>query len=149
MTLEEIFRHWEDDSKINESALDRESLKIPQLHSKYFKIFSAERLRLKEMQGKHKQLLLNKSEFLTQGPTEEQHKMGWQLPARGALGKGMILKTEVEKYLDADQMIIDSNLKIAYQQEKVSLLESIIDNLNRRSFVIKNAIEFIRWTQGG
>ncbi len=149
MKLETIHDLWATDSVIDESALDAESLKIPQITSKYLKQFSIERMRLRQMEGEHKRLELEKREFYTQGPTEEQHKKGWALPARGKISTGMVLKDDVKAYLEGDEHLIKSLLEIAYQQEKVDLLTKIVDSLNKRSFHIKNAIEFLRWTQGG
>ena len=40
MKLEEIQESWSSDSKIDDTELDNESLKIPELHHKYFRIFS-------------------------------------------------------------------------------------------------------------
>ncbi len=39
MTFDEIQAMWEQDAKIDPVELDTASLSIPQLHSKYFKIF--------------------------------------------------------------------------------------------------------------
>ena len=40
MVLEEIYELWHKDSIIDKTELGDESLKIPQLHHKYFKIYS-------------------------------------------------------------------------------------------------------------
>jgi len=144
MLLSEIESLWAEDAKIDETRLDHESLKTSQLHSKYYKIFSEERGRLWSMQAEFKQLKLEKQVFLMEGPTEEQHKAGWVLPARGK-----VIRQDVPMYLDADPQIIEAGRKLEYQNEKINLLESIIDSLNRRSYSIKNAIAFMQWTQGG
>ena len=59
MTLEEIQQHWDRDSEVDRTELGNEATKIPQLHSKYFKMFSTERLKLKQMEGKAKVLHLD------------------------------------------------------------------------------------------
>lgn len=143
MNIEQIYAEWAIDSKIDPENLGNESLKIPQLHHKYYKILIKERLILKQKKYKHKQLFLEKYKFYTEGPTKEQHDLGWVLPA-----KGMILKNEVEKYLDADQDLIDSNLSCNFQEEKVELLVDIIKTLNARNFIIKNALDDRRFMNG-
>ena len=40
-------------------------------------------------------------------------------------------------------------LKIAYQKEKITLLESIIKNITDRGYMIKNYIDWQRFTNGG
>ena len=46
MTLEEIQELAEKDLQINDSELDLESIKIPQLHSKYLKLYTKFKLLL-------------------------------------------------------------------------------------------------------
>ena len=40
MKLEEIQESWSSDSQIDDTELDNESLKIPELHHKYFNNFN-------------------------------------------------------------------------------------------------------------
>ena len=37
MTLDDIYTEWDKDSKIDQTELAKEALKIPQLHNKYYK----------------------------------------------------------------------------------------------------------------
>jgi len=143
MTLDELQNAWEADAYVDASKLDSESLKTFTLHSKYFKWYSRERLILKKLREDMKKLDALKYDFLTQGPTKQQHEMGWKLPTRGK-----ILKPEVPRYMAADEDISKLTLRIAYQQEKVDFLSSVIDQINKRGYQLKNAIEFIKWCQG-
>jgi hypothetical protein len=49
----------------------------------------------------------------------------------------------------SDKEIIEMNLRIGYQLEKIELLDSIIKSIMNRNFIIKNAIEWTKFTQGG
>jgi hypothetical protein len=60
-----------------------------------------------------------------------------------------ILKSDIPMHLEADQDIINMTLKIAYQKEKITLLESIIKNITDRGYMIKNYIDWQRFTNGG
>lgn len=142
MTLEEIQQHWEADSKFDRERLDEESLRISHLHQKYFRMLSTERLQLKRLEAEHRRLRLEKHEFLTQGPHADTPK-DWRRPAIGR-----IIKSEVHTYMDGDKELNESQLKIDYQTEKVELLRSIIENLSRRGFSVKNAIDWIKFTNG-
>ena len=51
MKIESIESLWEKDSKIDSVDLKGESLKIPQLHEKYFKILNQEVLSLKYIES--------------------------------------------------------------------------------------------------
>ena len=143
MGLDEIMEMWAKDSEIDRTELGEESLRIPQLHSKYYKMFSQERLRLRKMESELKSLKLDKYEFYTQGPTEDTPPE-WRLPPRG-----MLLKADVPMYMEADKDIIDLTLKVSYQQEKVDYLEGAVKSLVNRNWNIRNAIEWHRFTHGG
>jgi len=142
MKLEEIYVEWDKDSKIDTTELGEESIKIPSLHNKYFKVYTSEKLLLRKYEAELRQLKLDKYEFYTMGPNEDTPK-DWKLPPRG-----MILKAEIPMYLEGDKDLIELSLKIGYQQEKIDLLESIIKSLTNRGFQIKAAIDWHKFTMG-
>lgn len=143
MELDDIFKLWQKDSQIDITDLHNESINIPKLHSKYYNIYSAERLIQRRLESDMKKLKLAKYEFYSMGPDEETPKH-WKLPARGK-----ILRTEIPNYMDGDEDIINLSLKIGYQQEKVEFLDSVIRSLRDRGFNIKNSIEYMKFTSGG
>ena len=143
MTLEEIQALWSKDAPVDRTDLASEASRIPQLHSKYFKIFSQERLLYKKLEQESKQLWKDLWEYY-QGnfDYEELKERGWdQVNQR-------ILKADLGIYIDADQNWIDNNLKVAYQKEKVDFLESIIKSLNNRGFNINAAIQWEKFKVG-
>jgi hypothetical protein len=143
MNIDEILEHWQTDTKIDKTELGEEALNIPKLHHKYYQIYVKEKMLLRKHEADMRQLKLDKYEFLTQGPNEETKDKGWKLPP-----KGMVLKSDIPMYLEADQDIINLSLKIGYQQEKIELLDSIIKSIMNRNFVIKNAIDWQKFTMG-
>jgi len=143
MNIQELINEWNKDSTIDKAKLDDESLKIPLLHSKYYNYFIQEKLILQKLESDYKKLELEKYEFYTMGHTEETKQKGWKLPP-----KGMVLKADVNMYIKADPDIIDLTTKISLVQEKINFLDSIIKSLQYRSYTIKNAIEFMKFTQG-
>lgn len=144
MKLDDILDSWSADSNVDRTELAEESMKIPQLHSKYLKMFSNERMRLKQLDFQYKQLVKLKTEFYLGTIAEEDLKENnWEPnPLR-------ILKADIPMYIDADPDIIELLQKKALQQEKVDTLDSIIRSINNRGFQIKNAIDWIRFTNGG
>ena len=143
MKFEDIFEEWKIDSTIDQTDLGNESLKIPKLHHKYYMMMVSEKSVLKKLDAQMKQLRLAKYEFYSQGHTEESRKLGWELPPRG-----IILKADIPMYIDADKDIVELSLKIGIQAEKVEFLESIIKGLQTRNFIIKNSIDFMKFTMG-
>jgi hypothetical protein len=143
MNIEEINELWKKDSIIDKTELGDEAIKIPSLHQKYYRILINEKLILRKQESEFKQLKLDKYEFFSQGPNEETQSKGWKIPA-----KGLILKSDIPMYLEADKDIINVSLKIGYQQEKIEYLESIIKSINNRGYNIKAAIDWVRFTNG-
>lgn len=144
MTLDEIFDLWKDDCDVDTANLGGAALDIAKLHHKYYKVFSKERLLYRKLEAEYKELKREKLEFYIDGPTQEQIEKGWKLPA-----KGRILKADVNHYLDSDKDIININLKMAYQMEKLELLESIIKTVSNRGFQIRAAIDWAKFQTGG
>lgn len=144
MTLDEIHEQWSKDAQIERDMLDDESRKIPQLHSKYFKFYSHERMRLKALEFEYKQLFKMKHEYYIGTLADEDLlEQGWEPnPLK-------ILKADIQMYIDADEHVIALLQKKAIQQEKVDTLDQIIRNINTRGFQIKNAIDWARFTNGG
>jgi hypothetical protein len=144
MKIESILESWEQDVSIDHTALGTEALKIPKLHHKYNTMLVQERLILRKYKADMAQLDKDKFEFYTQGPSEEQAKLGWELP-----GRGMILKNDIPVYMKADKQIVELSLRIGLQEEKVELLTSIMWSLKDRTYSLRVALDHLRFTMGG
>ena len=144
MTLDEIQAAWKQDSSIDRTELGEESLKIPQLHSKYFNMFSQERLTMKKMDTDYKRLLRLKHEYYTGVISEEDlREQEWEPFML------KILRTDLALYLDSDKELQHMQLKLDLQKEKVDFLDSAIKSLTTRGYQIKNAIDWTRFQMGG
>ena len=143
MKFEEIQKLWSGDCEIDETELSQESVKIPQLHNKYLILFHDERLRLRTMKFDHSKLLKVKREYFSGRMDEtELEAYDWE-PFQYKL-----LKADVQEYIDADDDMIESKKKISLQEEKVDYLEAIVKGLSNRGYLIKNAIDWKRFTEG-
>ena len=143
MKFEEIQKLWSADCEIDETELSQESVKIPQLHNKYLILFHDERLRLRTMKFDHSKLLKVKREYYSGRMDEtELEAYDWE-PFQYNL-----LKADVQEYIDADDDIIEGKKKISLQEEKVEYLESVVKSLSTRGYLIKNAIDWKRFTEG-
>ena len=143
MKFEEIQKLWTSDCNIDETELAQESVKIPQLHNKYLILYSNEKLRLKTQRFEHSKLVkLKKEYFGGRMSQEELEAVDWE-PFQYKL-----LKADVEQYVDADDNVIESKKILALQEEKVDYLEAIVKGLSTRGYLIKNAIDWKRFTEG-
>jgi len=143
MKIEEIVSLWDKDCKIDETELGDESTKIPVIHNKYLKIFIGENAQLKRMYAQRFKLKRKLSEYyLGELDKDELEEIG-----REQFYK-KLLKNEIETYIESDDEFIEANLKIALQEEKVHYIEAILKSINNRGFQIKNAIDWLRFTNG-
>jgi hypothetical protein len=143
MKFEEIQKLWSSDCNIDETELSQESVKIPQLHNKYLILYSDERLRLKTSRFELYKLIKLKKEYYSGRMTQEElEAYDWE-PFEFKL-----LKADVEQHIDADDDIVTIKKSLALQEEKVDYLEAIVKSLTTRGFLIKNAIDWKRFTEG-
>ena len=144
MRLEDIHNEWEKDSQIDMLNLQNSAQIGPKLHAKYWKILSYERIRHKMMSDELESLKHAKFWFFLHGPDEETQSKGWELPARGKI----VIKDEANKMVDVDKEVVEKTLKLTIQKEKILLIESIINNINSRSYTIRNIIDYMKFKAG-
>ena len=143
MTLDDIRKEIERDTKINPLDLDLESLKIPQLHGKYLNFLLDERLVLAQIQADAAIVTRIKWEYYTgQMSREELEAKGWEPFSL------KILRQDLDIYIDSDADVVKSRQKAVYQKEKIALLEEIVKELNNRHWKIRNALDWIKFKSG-
>ena len=57
-------------------------------------------------------------------------------------------KDTMQKYMDADTKLSGVSLKLEYYDVMLQYLESILKQITNRTYQIKNAIEFMRFSSG-
>ena len=146
MKLSDIQTMWQKDCQIEDTKLDLELLKLPNLHSKYLGIYNDESLTQKKFFYDKRRLLKYKTIWYAGKMSEEElEEHGWE-QFKVKLIKGY--EPKIETYLQGDDDLIEANQKLEYQKIKVEFLESIIKSLNTRGYNIKSAIDFLRFTMG-
>ena len=143
MKFEEIQYQWTLDCEMDETELSHESIKIPQLHNKYLIFYSNEKLKFKEIKYLFAGLIKRKRDYYSGRMTAKELEMADWEPFQLKL-----LKADVQEYIDADDNVIESKKLLALQEEKVNYLESIVKSLTTRGYLIKNAIDWKRFTEG-
>ncbi len=143
MKLDDIMNHWEQDSHMDDSELGRESLRIPVLHHKYYKMFVEEGLLLRKLDYDYKNMYRLKYEFYMGTMDQETlTAQGWE-PNRLK-----ILKQDLPVYIESDVDLQTIQVRIDIQKQKISFLESVIKIVSNRGFIIKNAIDWERFKVG-
>lgn len=148
MKLEDIFAEWDKDSVIDRTELGNAALEISKLHNKYYKIYMAEKLKLIQMKSELKEISSHRYDFYNGTIDDETlNEYGW-LEEFKNVSRKTFLKSEINRYVEADKFIIEKNLKIASQQEKVDFVDSIIKSLVGRGFNIRAGIDWAKFQSG-
>ena len=140
MNLEFIQDLWDKDSIIDNELLHNESTKIPALHAKYYKIYNNILTLKKAQETQYKILKKEKCQYYT-GKASPEVYVDKPFDFK-------VLKADLDKYFDADADLIKCTAKIEYQQIMLEYLESILKIISNRTYQIKNAIEWQRFTNG-
>jgi hypothetical protein len=143
MNIDEIRNMATQDLSMDETELDKESMRTPQLHNKYLIIYTDEKLILGKIQSDLYKLKKYKWLYYTGKMSQEElDERGWETFDLN------ILKTDIDKFLNSDDDIIKLSNRILLQKEKVEYLESIIKIINNRQWSIRAAIDWLKFTSG-
>ena len=140
--LEELLEMWRKDCDIDRTEPGKALLDIPKLHSKYLNILSRHRLLSKEAEFKYNKIKKLKWEYYTgKLDDDELKKHGWEpFP--------FVLKSDITTYLDADE---DLNKYIASKimhDEIVDICQSVLKELNSRTYQLRDFISWEKFIQG-
>jgi hypothetical protein len=143
MNLENLKELITKDSQIDSTELGIESLKIPQIHSKYLTILADVKLLLTKQQNDLAVLKLRKWKIYTGKASKEELETWGEEPSELTL-----LKSDVEQFVEADAKVIELKSKISVTEVKLKMVEEFIRSLNNRNFMIKSAIEWQKMMNG-
>ena len=141
MKIETIQEWWEKDSYIDPDNLHDESLKIPQLHSKYHTTYNTITLLRERAVIAQNKIRLQRYKFYTGKATQEEYNeedFHYRIREKDAL----------KQYMEADENLIEINLKIKYYDAMLKFLEDILKTLSNRTYQIKNAIDWHNFQTG-
>ena len=141
MNLEKIQEMWEKDSKIDPDNLHDESLKIPQLHSKYYTLYNTITLLREKARESYAKIRLERYNYYTGKATAEVY-VEEPFPYK------VREKDAIQRHLDADDKMNKVDMKIKYYDVMLKFLEEIIRNISGRTYQIKNAIEWNKFQAG-
>lgn len=139
--LNKIQSMWENDSKIDMDNLHVESTNIPILHSKYFELYNTILLLRKKAEQQRKNIRHERYEYYS-GKSDPEVYIENPFP------KKIRDKDTMQKYMDADEKLSSISLKIDYYDTMLMYIESILKMIQNRTYQIKNAIEFMRFSAG-
>ena len=140
MDLEKLQEQADKDLKINDTELDLESLKTPQLHNQYMKHLTKYKLMLSRAETEYNVLKKDKWEYYT-GKADASVYAQKPFDLK-------ILRTDIDKYLESDDDLQKAKQKVDYLNTTVDFLDRTIRLISNRGFIIKNAIDWRKFTSG-
>ena len=140
MNIDELYSEIERDLKIDDTELDLESIRTPQLHNNYLKMYTTHSLQLKRLQDEYKILYRVKWEYYTGKASPETYK---EKPF-----DIKVLKADVGIYIDADTDLQQLSQRVTYAKQITDYLERILREINNRNWTIRNTIEWKKFLHG-
>ena len=140
MDLETLQNQADIDLKIDDTELDLESIRTPQLHNKYLKLFTKYSLQYKKAKDDYDGLYKFKWEYYTGKSTMEIYQAEpFDLK---------ILKSDVHIYLNADEDLQKLGQRTEYLNVIVVYIERVLREINNRNWNIRNTIEWKKFLHG-
>ena len=141
MNLEQIQEMWQKDSVIDPDNLHDESLKIPQLHSKYYTVYNTISLLREKARESYNRIRLERHNYYTgKAPAEVYVQDPFPYKVRE--------KDSIQRHMEADEKLNVIDMKIKYFDTTLKFLEEIIRVVSNRTYQIKNAIEWQKFQSG-
>jgi hypothetical protein len=140
MDLEKLQELADKKLKINDTELDLESLKTPQLHNEFMKHLTKYKLMLSRAETEYNMMKREKWEYYT-GKADASVYAEKPFDLK-------ILRTDIDKYLDSDIDLQKQKQKVDYLKTTVDFLDRTIRQIGNRGFTIKNAIDWRKFTSG-
>ena len=141
INLDKIQSMWQEDCKIDIDNMHEESIKVPQLHSKYHEILNNLILLRTKAQKIQKSVRHKRYEYYSGKADPEVYE-------KEPFPKKVRDKDALIRYMDADNRVSDANLKVEYYDVMINYTESILKQISNRTYQIKNSIEWHKFQAG-
>jgi hypothetical protein len=143
MIFDELKQQVQEDLKIDSTELAIESVNTPQIHNKYLLFLKKHKEALAEDERTLRVMKKYKWLYYTgKLSKEELDQFKWEPFDLN------ILKTDVDKFIDADDDVIKLERQITEKKELVSYLDGVVKIVANRQWNIRSAIEWIKFSHG-
>lgn len=143
MNFDELKEQVHEDLKIDSTELAIESVNTPQIHNKYLILLKKHKEALAEDERTIRVMRKYKWLYYTgKLSKEELDRFKWEPFDLN------ILKTDVDRFIDADDDVIRLERQITEKKELVSYLDGVVKIVGNRQWNIRSAIEWIKFSHG-
>ena len=140
--LDELLEMWKKDAEIDRTEPGKALLDIPKLHSKYLNILTRHKLLQKESEFKYSRMKKIKWEYYTgKMDQDDLAKHGWDpFP--------YTLKSDLNIYFESDEDLNKLEAQKVMHEQVVETCQSILKELNSRTFQLRDFIAWEKFIQG-
>lgn len=144
MNLEELYAEWDRDCNIDNNHLDTESVKTPNIHSKYLRILMGYKMKLSALKTEYNVLRQKKFRYYRgEMGKAELDENGWDQ------WQGIKpLKSDMNEFLEGDADLNRISIKCEYLENMIQGVESIMSQIKARDWQIRNSIEWKKFIAG-
>ena len=132
---------WSKDAQIDQDNLHDEAAKIPSLHAKYFDLYNNIKLLRERSITVDNKIRLERWNYYS-GKSDPEVYQAEPFPYK------VREKDALKRYMDADEKVQQSTLKIKYYDVMLTYLEDIIKQVGNRSYQLKNIIYWHNFRSG-
>lgn len=132
---------WSKDAQIDQDNLHDEAAKIPSLHAKYFDLYNNIKLLRERSITVDNKIRLERWNYYS-GKSDPEVYQAEPFPFK------VREKDAIKRYMDADEKVQQSTLKIKYYDVMLTYLEDIIKQVGNRSYQLKNIIDWHNFRSG-
>ena len=144
MKLSELTEEWTKDAPINETNLGHEAARVPILHAKYLEVLSRTKLQLRKAESDYFNTRRKKYKYFRGEMTRQELEDEEWVQYHG----NKPLKNEMDEFLQCDADLIILQDKVEYFKTVIFTLEQILRSINSRTWDIKTAVEYLKFTNG-
>jgi hypothetical protein len=143
-TIDEILDEWSRDSKVDETSVSPELLKISKLHSKYLRFMAENSLLAKKRIVDYQKMKAIKWDYYNgKMSKEELDERGWKQYLHTVQ-----TKDGIERCLDKDEDLINILLLKAMNDDAVTVTTGILKELNARTYQLKSWVDYQKYLLG-
>ena len=139
--LNKLKEQAKQDLQIDRTNLVDESLRTPILHSKWLSLHADLKAKARKLQYEFDVMYKERWLYYNGKSSPKVYKEEpFDLK---------ILKGDTSIFLVADQKLLEIKNRLEEIKDIIAFVEGVIAEINKRSFHIKNAIDVLRWENGG
>ena len=129
------------DLELHIDKLEIDSIDVPRLHHKYLSMKKRAKKHLEEIEIRHRTLTHNLQLYYEGRAADEEYK---KRPLNLTLDK-----KDIDRFVKAENAYKYSEKIVTLWRLRVEFLTKIVEQIGNRSYLIHNAIEYLKFTKGG